>query len=445
MCLWGYCPGNKPMYLKGANLNLLFWQCRNHISCQTDAWPSLGTLGIILQNSEKCITHHVKEFIRGRHSGSVYASLLFLELLLLLLSLQKKIHKLLFSLHVQVIDVSSFSKRLWKFLLPNNIGCIWCFLIAETLVKLASLASCTKTFWTQSEALIDFQPRKEDSSLPIMGFKQRRKWVEERTSSIAGIHSAACQPLSSLSWQVMFSVFQTPWQNALSFRVSRPDSGEEERGSRNNVAGLRNTKWGKRERWKRGWKWGQGMRQVEKIHLSSGIWIIFFTISLPPIPPPKKNPTMHNVFSSWLAKVPVKICARCKEMDERKRLSDVDGSLNMSRRYSTHTHTRTHTYIWTSPNAADQDQSCIYGSSDGHHDNMTHGEDFSPSTLATYTHIHTNPHNLSHMHAHTQTIWHWGQDNIFVSAITCVFPCKVCWVGGGSLALVTLSVSFSRC
>lgn len=40
-------------------------------------------------------------------------------------------------------------------------------------------------------------------------------------------------------------------------------------------------------------------------------------------------------------------------------------------------------HSWTFPNAADQ--SCIYGTSDGHRDNVTHGR------------------NFSHMHAYTQS------------------------------------------
>lgn len=44
--------------------------------------------------------------------------------------------------------------------------------------ELAFLAVLAENIWTQSEMLIDFQPSEEDSSLPIMGFKQRRKWVE---------------------------------------------------------------------------------------------------------------------------------------------------------------------------------------------------------------------------------------------------------------------------
>lgn len=41
--------------------------------------------------------------------------------------------------------------------------------------ELAFLAVLAENIWTQSEMLIDFQPSEEDSSLPIMGFKQRRK------------------------------------------------------------------------------------------------------------------------------------------------------------------------------------------------------------------------------------------------------------------------------
>ena len=66
----------------------------------------------------------------------------------------------------------------------------------------------------------------------------------------------------------------------------------------------------------------------------------------------------------------------------------------------TSTHTDAHTHSWTSTNAADQ--SCIYGSSDGHHDNMTHGGNFSPWELPTYT--LRNTHSVWHVHACTPSL-----------------------------------------
>lgn len=208
--------------------------------------------------------------------------------------------------------------------------------------ELAWPASCGETFWTQNETLVDFQPRRGDSSLPVMGFKQRRKRVEVECLALPAhppLRASRCRP-SADKWCSVCS----KRHDRMLYRFASAGQTAARRRGRWLDWGIRNE--GKRERWKRVCEWGQGMRQVEKIHLSSGIWIIF----LPTLHPPS-NSSMHNVFLRHLRRCLRKAAWECdakkkrqeRRKGERKCLADLNDSLNMSSRRNTRVHTHTHT------------------------------------------------------------------------------------------------------